>query len=78
MGTFFGWYQIEFVGDNVLQACRTLVALKLIHELNAMKAVFELLALTMSSMVCDIHSILPCYYCFVEIGDIIETGSPQT
>ena len=51
MGTFFGWYQIEFVGDNVLQACRTLVALKLIHELNAMKAVFELLALTMASMV---------------------------
>lgn len=36
---------------TILQACRTLVALKLIHELNAMKAVFELLALTMLSMV---------------------------
>lgn len=51
VGTFFGWYEIHFVGDSVLQACRTLVALKLIHELNAMKAVFELLALTMASMV---------------------------
>lgn len=51
VGTFFGWYEVHFVGDTVLQACRTLVALKLIHELNAMKAVFELLALTMLSMV---------------------------